>query len=152
MKKKYWGSTFSYVIMQLLNFILFCSGLTLIGSSIYLWVTVGQLNSFIISVALIATFILVTTIYGFYCTKNSPCAVIIYEIFLFLLAVFVLILGFFILFDQDKIIQVLISTMKDSTLTINKATEALENNMDATKIGLLVFAAVSVSDIIYKID
>ena len=138
------GAAFCYYIMQFFNSLIFLLGIALIGNGFYLWITVKVLNSFIFTIALIGLFIMMTTLYGYYCTRNSPSSLIIYQIFLFILTVLSLLLGFFIIYDQQQIVLFLTANMTDSADNILQTQNAINKNLYYTKISLIVYSVATV--------
>lgn len=141
---RYGGGAFLFTIMQIFNLFVFILGVGLLASALYLWLTVKLLNSFILSISLVGFFIIFTSGYGYFCTKNSPTLILCYELFLLVLTIFVLTLAFFILYDQPDIVNFLTKEMTDSAGTIATAKVALNSNMNVTKISLFVYSIVIV--------
>ena len=144
---KFSGASCLYFLLQIFNFAIFLLGIALLASAAYLWMKVGLLNSFILSIAVLALFMLVVSLYGYCCTEKSPCAIIIYQLFLIVLVIFIAMVVFFIYSDQDKIVEVLTANLTDSADTILQLKVDINRNMDLTKVGLLIYAVVVVSTI-----
>ena len=138
------GNSFCYYLMQFANFFVLLSGIALCTSLLFLYLTIKSMNSFLYTIGLIAIFIILTATFGFFCTKNSPNGLLIYQIFLLFLTIFIVILTFFIIFDQEEIIEVLIANMQDSALVIEQTRLSLNNDIELTKMGMFVFACLLV--------
>jgi hypothetical protein len=103
------GNSFLYCLMQFINFFVFLSGFTLLTSIVILYTQVNSSNSFISSSVLISIMIIFTSSFGFFCTKNSPFGILFYQILLFSLSILTFTLAFFLIFDQSRIINLLIN-------------------------------------------
>lgn len=144
---KFSRGDFYFILIQLFNTCLLLLGLALLTSSIYLSKQTNSINTFTVCIGFVAIFLLLTSGYGYFCIKNSPCSIIIYEFFVLCLTLTLIPLGFYIMFDQEDIVNFLIEKMKDSEEAINKAKKAIDMNMDITKITLLVYSTILVGNI-----
>jgi hypothetical protein len=141
---KFSGASCLYILLQILNFAIFLLGIALLASGCYLWMTVGLLNSFILSIGALALFMIIVALFGYCCTEKSTCGLIVYQIFLVVLFLFICVVAFFIYTDQERIVQLLTSQLTDSADTILQIQSDINKNMDLTKISLLVYALVVV--------
>jgi hypothetical protein len=133
-----------YYLMQTVNFLVFLSGIALLFSAFYLYITVKHVNSFIILIGLVASSLILTSMFGAFCTKNSPTGLSIYVAFLFILTIFTVVLAFFLIFDKEEIVDFLTSNMKDSYHVIGQAKKLVYKNLEITKMGMFVYACLLV--------
>jgi hypothetical protein len=144
MKLIYTGNDFCYYLMEVVNFFVFLSGLSLLFSCIYLYITLQNFNSFIFLLLTISLLLLFTSTYGFFLVKNAPTSLLIYQCLLFSLTIFVVILAFFLIFDKDRIIHFLISNLKDSYEAIEETKILVNKNLEITRMGMFVYACLLV--------
>lgn len=140
------NKSFLFYLLQTFNFLIFLLGTFLLSSSLYLWITVESFNSFVLSILLISLFFLITSAYGYLCIWNSPYSIILYEIFLFMLTVLVIVLEFFLYFDEDSIISYMQSSMDavNSSLLNERNKLSIVRNIWYIKIGMIVSVLVIV--------
>jgi hypothetical protein len=123
----------------------------LIAGAIYLISQTGSFNSFIMALLLIAFIICSTSFFSFCCTNKAPTALMIANILLVFILKFVLIIGFCIVFVQDKITEFLVQQMKDSEAVIREVKEKINSEMDLTKIVMLSYSIIIVRNL-FKIS
>jgi hypothetical protein len=133
-----------YYLMQTVNFFVFLSGIALLFSAFYLFITVNHVNSFIILIGLVASSLILTSMFAAFCTKNSPTFLSIYGAFLFVLTIFTVVLAFFLIFDKEEIVDFLTSNMRDSYQVIEQARKLVYRNLEITKMGMFVYACLLV--------
>jgi len=141
------NKNFLFFILQFFNFVIFLLGTFLLCGSLYQWIIVECFNSFITSIFLISIFFLVTAAFGYFCVWNSPYSIILYEVCLFLLFVVVVLLGFFLFFDEDRIISYMISSIQgaSSSLLNERSKVSLIENIKLLKIEVYISAFVIVN-------
>jgi hypothetical protein len=132
-------------IFHFLNTFNLIFALALIGSGIYLWTKAESFNTFILAIMSIGLIIAFTTMFSYCCTNKSPCALLMAIILLILIFVFIVTLGVCIIFFQEKIIDFLVQSMKDSEAVIEELKEQLNKNMDLTKIIALSYSVIIVN-------
>jgi hypothetical protein len=138
-----------YFILQICNFALFILSIALFASAVYLWITVKMLNSFILGIAILALFMFFTAFWGYSCVKYFGFFQLIYMLFLVILIVVTVILGYFVVFDQQQIVQMLTQNMTDSGDTILATRRILTKNFEITKLVVAVYLGVEVNINIY---
>jgi hypothetical protein len=144
------SKTTLFYLLQIFNFFIFLLGTFLLSSSLYLWITVQSFNSFVLSIFLISLFFLITSAFGYFCVWNSPYSIILYEIFLFMLTVLVIVLEFFLYFDEDSIISYMQSSMEVASPSLLNERNKLSivGNIWYIKVGMVVSAFVIVGVIL----
>jgi hypothetical protein len=130
--------------MQIFNFGLLLTGISILTSSIFLSFEIGGVNNLTLSILLTSIFMLFTSIFGILSTNKSPCANLIYQFFTLILLLLGLTISFYIIFDEQYLIDFLTANMTDSIESINRIKVALNHNMDITKIALLIYAFIGV--------
>lgn len=138
-------SKLCYFLLQICNFALFVLSIALFASAVYLWITVKLLNSFILSIAILALFMFLTACWGYSCIKYFGFFQLIYMLFLIILIVITVILGYFIVFDQAQIVDMLTQNMTDSEGTIITTKTILTKNLEITKLVVAVYLIAEVN-------
>lgn len=138
-------SKLCYFLLQICNFALFVLSIALFASAVYLWITVKLLNSFILSIAILALFMFLTACWGYSCIKYFGFFQLLYMLFLIILIVVTVILGYFVVFDQQQIVDMLTQNMTDSADTILKTKGILLKNFETTRLVTAVFLGTEVN-------
>ena len=141
------SKNFLFYILQFFNFVIFLIGTFLLCSSLYQWILVEAFNSFITSILLISILFLITAAFGYFCVWNSTYSIILYEVCLFLLFVVVILLGFFLYFDEDRIISYMISSIQgvSASLLNERSKTSLIENIELLKIEVYISVFVIVN-------
>jgi hypothetical protein len=147
---KFSRGDFYFIIIQILNTFLILLGGGLLASFILLSSETKSVNSFIASIGFLSLVLITTSVFGYCSIKNSPCSTLIYLLFILVLTLTLVPLGMYILFDQEAIVKILIENMQDSKESIEKVENAINTNMDVTKIVLLLYSIIFVRIFLYS--
>jgi thiol:disulfide interchange protein len=132
------------IFFQFLNSFNLVFALALLVAAIYLIAQTGSFNSFTLALLIIGSSICFTSIFSFCCTNKSPCALLFAIILLIFIFLFVVTLGICIIFLQDKLIEFLVQSMKDSQSQIEDIKQKINSEMDITKIVALTYSSIIV--------
>jgi hypothetical protein len=133
------------IFFQFLNCFNLAFAAALFTSAIYLVVKIDNFNSFTLSLMLIGFIITTTTIFSFCCTNKNPCGILISTTLLTFIFIFVLTIGFCIVFIQDQIVEFLTENLKDSKEVIDEVKRQINVNMNITKIVVLSYSSIIVT-------
>ena len=143
MVDKVMGNKCNYITLQVLNFLTFCLGIAILYFSLIICEKVRSFNTFILSLIFVSFIIICVTILG-YRICYSPTRLIIYFISVFILAMGLLILLLYLIYDKDQIVSFLLLKMKDSFQAIEAAKLYLDHNIDLIKILLWCYSIILV--------
>lgn len=143
----YTGSNICYYLMQMTNFLVFLSGTGVFTTTTLMWVTINTMNSFILCLYILALCLIFTATYGIFCTYNSPKSILVYQVLLFILTVFMAILAFVMIFNEEGLIKYFLKTkyLEDSTQTIEQLNYVITRNVEITKMGMFIYACLLVN-------
>ena len=146
MRAIYTGNDVMYYFMQTVNFFVFLSGIALLFSAFYLWITVKHFNSFITLIGLVASMLVLVPMFAAFCTKNSPTGLTIYIMFLFMLTILTVVFAFFLIFYFDEIVELLTSNMQDSSGVLEQTKSLVFRNLKVTRMGMFVYSCLLVNN------
>jgi hypothetical protein len=135
----------SRILYQIFNILVLLLSIGIFVISIYLWIETKKLNSVIILLFVIGIYILLTSVFSVCWTGKSACAHLLSSVLYVTILVANIVLGFYIAFDQESVVDFMTKHMDNSEDTIEEIRNVLNKNLDAVKILFLSYTIVVVS-------
>jgi hypothetical protein len=133
------------ILFQILNVLVLLLSIGIFVISIYLWTETKKLNSVIILLLVIGIYILLTSVFSVCWTGKSACAHLLSSILYITILVANIVLGFYIAFDQESLVNFMTDHMDNSEDTIEEIRNVINKNLDAVKIMFLSYTIIVVS-------